>query len=214
MSKFSKKGWDSDFRASNFTGDQLERYMDGLRDGLHGRSDPIVRSGKTIHPHKLFGETAREFTSDEIFATMLAAAKAGDFQRQYLVGLEFAKRGDLVNARIWLKKAADKNWPGAKETLAEIAGNSSAVSQEAHPSSCDNRAPRVMRYKVFSIPFNPGKFFASVRVDGCQHWYHMGLVAASYGIDLPMMYDTYETAELDAKKILLISSKRGASVRP
>ena len=210
MSKFSKKGWDSDFRESNFTGDQLDRYTDGLCDDLYGRRDPISKPGKKIHPHKTFGEAPREFTSDEKFATMLAAAKGGNFQRQYLVGLEFAKRGDLVNARIWLEKAADRNWPGAKEKLSEIAGALRDVSPRALPRSCDNRAPRVKRYKVFSIPFNPGKFFVSVRVDGCPQWYHLGLIAASYGIDVPMMYDTYAAAVSDAKKVLQISARGGA----
>ena len=62
--------------------------------------------------------------------------------------------------------------------------------------------------KIFSIPFNPGKFSAAVKIAGWPHWYHMGLVAASFGMDVPMMYDTCAAAESDAKKVLQISSRK------
>jgi len=68
----------------------------------------------------MFGEAVRDFTSEEVFQTMLTAAKGGDVQRQFLVGLEFAKRGEVNNAMFWLKKAASVNWPGAKEACARL----------------------------------------------------------------------------------------------
>ena len=46
--------------------------------------------------------------------------KGGDVQRQFLVGLEFAKRGEVNSAVFWLKKAASVNWPGAKEACARL----------------------------------------------------------------------------------------------
>ena len=122
MAKFSRKGWNSDFNPDNFTCDQMDRHVEGLRDDLYGRHNPVSRPGKTIHPHKPVGEAPREFTSDELFATMVEAAKNGDCQRQFLAGLGYAKRGDMKNAKYWLKKAADRNWPEAREKFDELFG--------------------------------------------------------------------------------------------
>ena len=36
MAKFSKSGWSSDFNSRNFTGDQLERYLDRERESMSG----------------------------------------------------------------------------------------------------------------------------------------------------------------------------------
>lgn len=103
-----------------FTGDQLERYTAGLRDAMNGHNDIGRRRGKTIRPHPPFREAAKEFTPDEIFEIMKEAAQKGDCQRQLLVGLEYAKRGDIENARLWLGKAARYNYPGAAEALKEL----------------------------------------------------------------------------------------------
>ena len=115
MVKFSKKGWNSDFDDKKFTGDQLERYTAGLRDDLYGRRDPVAKRGRTFHTHPQFSEAPRNFTPDEIFETMKEAAENGDVQRQYLVGLEYIKRGAH-----WMRKAAEKRWPDAVRDIAKL----------------------------------------------------------------------------------------------
>ena len=120
MAKCSRKGWSSDFHINNCSRDQLDRFMERQREDLYGRRDMITKVGRSIHSHPMFGEAVRDFTSEEVFQTMLTAAKGGDVQRQFLVGLEFAKRGEVNSAMFWLKKAASVNWPGAKEACARL----------------------------------------------------------------------------------------------
>ena len=120
MAKHHRKDRKARFRGGHLSSEQLDSMLERLRGDLYGRRDPISKRGKTIHIHPVFGEAARNFTNDEIFQTMLTAAKGGDIQRQFLVGLEFAKRGETNSAIYWLKKAASMNWPGAKEAYAQL----------------------------------------------------------------------------------------------
>lgn len=43
MAKFSKHGWSSDLNLDNFSGDQLERFKDGIRDDIAGRHDSAAK---------------------------------------------------------------------------------------------------------------------------------------------------------------------------
>ena len=214
MAKFSKKGWSSDFSDRNFTGDQLERYKDGLRDNLYGRHDSASRLGKNIHQHKSFREAPPQFTPDEMLATLIEAAKRGDTQSQFRVGVALANRGDMEQARKWLKIAADKNWPGAMDKYEELFGKEFKKNNPVKPvqqprlrCAGNVKKPCVQQYRVFPLPFSPGKFYVAVKVDDSPYWYHIGLVAAEYGLTVPLVYEGYEVAELGAKKLMEILSR-------
>ena len=43
MAKFSKHGWSSDLNFDNFSGDQLERFKDDIRDDMAGRHDSAAK---------------------------------------------------------------------------------------------------------------------------------------------------------------------------
>ena len=47
-----------------------------------------------------------------MLATLIEAAKRGDTQSQFRVGVALANRGDMEQARKWLKIAADKKGEG------------------------------------------------------------------------------------------------------
>lgn len=210
MGKFSKKGWRSDFSDRNFTGDQLERYKAGLRDNLYGRHYSASRLGKTIHQHKPFREAPPQFTPDEMLATLIEAAERGDTQSQFRAGVALANRGDMERARKWLKIAADRNWPGARDKYDELFGKNNPVKPVQQPGlrcAANVKKPCVQQYRVFPLPFSPGKFYVAVKVDDCPYWYHVGLVAAVYGRDVPLVYDGYEAAEREAKKFMEILSR-------
>ena len=195
MAKFSKKGWGSDFNDKNFTSDQLERHIDGLRDDLYGHRDPAGRRDKTVHVHPVFGEKRHEPTPEVHFEVMLEEARKGYAGKQYLVGLEYAKRGDTENAIIWLKKAADNNFPGASEALERL-------NQDDHTSTpC--ATPKIIQCKIIRLPpaLAEEKYFLLVRVKGFPYWYHAGIVAALYGLSAPILYDSRESAKRDFERI-------------
>lgn len=225
MAKFSRKGWSSDFNPDNFTCGQMDRHVEGLRDDLYGRHNPVSRPGKTIHPHKPVGEAPREFTSDELFATMVEAAKNGDCQRQFLAGLGYAKRGDMKNAKYWLKKAADRNWPEAREKFDELFGTHHVHTQQSGAASRDaglmversnlnlesgssstlGSKFRITRYRIRELPFGASskKFYLVVKVQGFNHWWAAPLVAGHLGFTIASVYDSIADAKTDGHRLIV-----------
>ena len=94
--------------------------LESMRDDLAHRDSGYQKAGKTVHAHTPIKEAPREFTADELFATRIWAARSGNVQFQFLVGEEYARRGNLERARHFLGKAASKGWPGAVEELAKL----------------------------------------------------------------------------------------------
>ena len=124
MAKISRHGWSSDFRGNSCTSDELERFKDGIRDDIAGRTHERGTRYKAVHVHAKFGESRDvSYVSDE--EIWLKEAEHGNIQCQYLLGKKLLARGELCGAARWLGKAADKGWPGAEEELAKLRAGTS-----------------------------------------------------------------------------------------
>ena len=107
------------FPSNRYTPDQEENIKDSIRDDMNGRHDSLKRTGKIIHVHPTIREKPRDPSPEDNFDVMLEAAEKGYAQSQFLVGQEYAKRGDVEQARFWFTKALDR-WPEAANALAEL----------------------------------------------------------------------------------------------
>lgn len=120
MATFTRKGWDSDGRGGAFSSDEYSRYMDDLDDAILLRHDRGSRPGKTVHVHPTFKEVI-EVDEKAKIAGLEEAAKAGNINARFLLGKEYAKRGDLVRAEHWLMKVAKLGgWPEAEAELSRV----------------------------------------------------------------------------------------------
>ena len=107
------------FPSNRYTPDQEENIKDSIRDDMNGRHDSLKRTGKIIHVHPTIREKPRDPSPEDNFDVMLEAAEKGYAQSQFLVGQEYAKRGDVEQARFWFNKALDR-WPEAANALAKL----------------------------------------------------------------------------------------------
>lgn len=78
MARLSHKGWSSDPNFDRFTGDQLERFKDGIRDDMAGRHDGAA---KPTRKHE-----------SPVYLKMFGDAEL--VKHNYTLDLERAKRGD------------------------------------------------------------------------------------------------------------------------
>ena len=132
------------FPSYRYTADQEESLKDGIRDDMNGRHDSLKRTGKIVRVHPTIREKPRDPSPEDNFDVMLEAAEKGYAQSQFLVGQEYAKRGDVEQARFWLTKAADKNWLGAAEALDKLGC-----------SAINSKLPQIAYFRVqFSDAFD------------------------------------------------------------
>ena len=119
MATFSRKGWSSDGGGRGLSTDEYARYMDDIDDARLLRHDRGSRPGKTIHPHPSFRERIEVDAKAKIDG-LIEEAKKGIIPAQFLLGKEYAQRGELGRAEYWLKKVADLGaWPEAEADLSE-----------------------------------------------------------------------------------------------
>ena len=120
MATFSRKGWSSDGGGGDLSADEYARYMDDIDDAQLLRHDRGSRPGKTIHPHPSFREKI-EVDAKAKIEGLIEEAKKGNIQAQFLLGKEYAQRGELGRAEHWLKKVADLGaWPEAEAELSRV----------------------------------------------------------------------------------------------
>lgn len=120
MATFSRKGWSSDGGGCGLSTDEYARYMDDIDDAQLLRHDRGSRPGKTIHPHPSFREKINVDAKAKIDG-LIEEAKKGNVKAQFLLGKEYAQRGDLGRAEHWLKKVADLGaWPEAESELSQV----------------------------------------------------------------------------------------------
>ncbi|MBQ6008212.1 MAG: hypothetical protein IJL17_06720 [Kiritimatiellae bacterium] len=120
MATFSRKGWSSDGGGGNLSADEYTRYMDDIDDAQLLRHDRGSRPGKTIHPHPPFREKIEVDAKAKIDG-LIEEAKKGNIQAQFLLGKEYAQRGELGRAEHRLKKVADLGaWPEAEAELSRV----------------------------------------------------------------------------------------------
>lgn len=120
MATFSRKGWNSDGEVGGLSSDEYARYMDDIDDAQLLRRDRGSRPGKTIHPHPSFREKINVDAKAKIDG-LIEEAKKGNVKAQFLLGKEYAQRGDLGRAEHWLKKVADLGaWPEAEAELSRV----------------------------------------------------------------------------------------------
>lgn len=120
MATFSRKGWSSDGGGGGLSTDEYTRYMDDIDDAIMLRHDRGSRPGKTIHPHPHFRERI-EIDAKAKIDGLIEEAKKGNIPAQFLLGKEYAKRGELGRAEHWLSKvAALGGWPEAEAELSRV----------------------------------------------------------------------------------------------
>ena len=120
MATFSRKGWSSDGGGCGLSTDEYARYMDDIDDAQLLRHDRGSRPGKTIHPHPSFRERIEVDAKAKIDG-LIEEAKKGNIKAQFLLGKEYAKRGELAQAEHWLRKvAALGGWPEAEAELSRV----------------------------------------------------------------------------------------------
>ena len=120
MAIVSQKGWASDVGMSGLSDDEYARYMDDIDDAQLLRHDRGSRPGKTIHPHPSFRERIEVDAKAKIDG-LIEEAKKGNIKAQFLLGKEYAKRGELAQAEHWLRKvAALGGWPEAEAELSRV----------------------------------------------------------------------------------------------
>ena len=120
MAIVSQKGWASDVGMSGLSDDEYARYMDDIDDAQLLRHDRGRRPGKTIHPHPSFREKIEVDAKAKIDG-LIEEAKKGIIPAQFLLGKEYAQRGELGRAEHWLKKVADLGaWPEAEAELSRV----------------------------------------------------------------------------------------------
>ena len=120
MAIVSQKGWASDVGMSGLSDDEYVRYMDDIDDARMLRHDRGSRPGKTIHPHPSFRERIEVDAKAKIDG-LIEEAKKGNIKAQFLLGKEYAQRGELGQAVHWLKKVADLGaWPEAEAELSRV----------------------------------------------------------------------------------------------
>ena len=120
MAIVSQKGWASDVGMSGLSDDEYVRYMDDIDDARMLRHDRGRRPGKTIHPHPSFREKIEVDAKAKIDG-LIEEAKKGIIPAQFLLGKEYAQRGELGRAEHWLKKVADLGaWPEAEAELSRV----------------------------------------------------------------------------------------------
>ena len=120
MATFSRKGWSSDGVGGGLSTDEYARYMDDIDDAQLLRHDRGSRPGKTIHPHPSFRERIEVDAKAKIDG-LIEEAKKGIIPAQFLLGKEYAQRGELGRAEYWLKKVADLGaWPEAESELLRV----------------------------------------------------------------------------------------------
>ncbi len=120
MAKFSKHGWSSDFKADNFTDDQLERFKEGVLDDMACRHDSSAKP-RRIHEVpgyiKGFGTVGLIKTD---FNTDCQRAQSGDPQACLRVGrVLMHRKGSLQQAVAYLEWALEKGVKEAKGPLDE-----------------------------------------------------------------------------------------------
>ena len=100
--------------------DEYARYMDDIDDAQLLRHDRGSRPGKTIHPHPAFRERIEVDAKAKIDG-LIEEAKKGNIKAQFLLGKEYAKRGELAQAEHWLRKVAVLGgWPEAEAELSRV----------------------------------------------------------------------------------------------
>ena len=100
--------------------DEYARYMDDIDDAQLLRHDRGSRPGKTIHPHPSFRERIEVDAKAKIDG-LIEEAKKGNIKAQFLLGKEYAQRGELGQAVHWLKNVADLGaWPEAEAELSRM----------------------------------------------------------------------------------------------
>ena len=120
MATFSRKGWSSDGGGCGLSTDEYARYMDDIDDAQLLRHDRGSRPGKTIHPHPSFREKI-EVDAQAKIDGLIEEAQKGNINAQFLLGKEYAQRGELGRAEHWLKKVADLGaWPEADAELSRV----------------------------------------------------------------------------------------------
>ena len=120
MATFSRKGWSSDGGGCGLSTDEYARYMDDIDDAQLLRHDRGSRPGKTIHPHPSFRERIEVDAKAKIDG-LIEEAKKGNIKAQFLLGKEYAKRGELAQAEHWLRKVAVLGgWPEAEAELSRV----------------------------------------------------------------------------------------------
>ena len=120
MATFSRKGWSSDGVGGGLSTDEYARYMDDIDDAQLLRHDRGSRPGRTIHPHPSFRERIEVDAKAKIDG-LIEEAKKGNVKAQFLLGKEYAKRGELAQAEHWLRKvAALGGWPEAEAELSRV----------------------------------------------------------------------------------------------
>ena len=120
MAIVSQKGWASDGCLGGVSDDEYARYMDDIDDARMLRHDRGSRPGKTIHPHLSFRERIEVDAKAKIDG-LIEEAKKGIIPAQFLLGKEYAQRGELGRAEHWLKKVADLGaWPEAEAELSRV----------------------------------------------------------------------------------------------
>lgn len=182
------------FPSNRYTPDQEENIKDSIRDDMNGRHDSLKRTGKIIHVHPTIREKPRDPSSEDNFDVMLEAAEKGYAQSQFLVGQEYAKRGDVEQARFWFTKALDR-WPEAANALAEL-----------EYGAIYSKLPQIAYFRVqYSDAFDrlckaPWVLLVSCKYDG------KGLRLASdvgheYGVNIDECYKTKAEAIIAGKNM-------------
>lgn len=182
------------FPSNRYTPDQEENIKDSIRDDMNGRHDSLKRTGKIIHVHPTIREKPRDPSPEDNFDVMLEAAEKGYAQSQFLVGQEYAKRGDVEQARFWFTKALDR-WPEAANALAEL-----------EYGAIYSKLPQIAYFRVqYSDAFDrlckaPWVLLVSCKYDG------KGLRLASdvgheYGVNIDECYKTKAEAIIAGKNM-------------
>lgn len=140
-----------------------DNSLQSMRDDLAHRDGGYQKAGKTIHVHTPIREAPREFTADELFATRIQEARKGNPQFQFLVGKEYAERGNLIRAKRFLEKAASKGWPGAAVELTKLkavcndessAGGKTIFKDRKKPSTCKAKVTALPELAYFRVQYS------------------------------------------------------------
>ena len=116
MSIFSRRGWGSDARPDRMGGAEYERFIENERESLSGVKVDKSKPPKAVHQAHPFGERI-EVSEDVKLSVLKEAAKKGNVQCQFLYGKELYAKGDKNGGMNYIRRAADRGWPDAKEYL-------------------------------------------------------------------------------------------------
>ena len=208
MAIVSQKGWASDGCLGGVSDDEYARYMDDIDDARLLRHDRGSRPGRTIHPHPSFREKIEVDAKAKIDG-LIEEAKKGNIKAQFLLGKEYAQRGELGQAVHWLKKVADLGaWPEAEAELSRVRQRLRPEVLSVHCSTSDVdfvvnpflSLPRIRAFRIYEIQVSEFKkkfLLLVVRNKSGSKMETMGSILKETGHEIAT--EIFETEE-EAKK--------------